>query len=157
MFQLFDKRFALIVLLLFTLFTLAPAFAQDVTPEPGATLLVTLAPTEAAPPVVIPAPAPGNDLLAISGVQLAAYIVLAFAAGGGALAVVYRVLDNKDVQDTAEKLYESWSPDTQETIKDVLAHYREVNQRVMGFLDKVTDGKPNDSKLLTDALPKNLS
>jgi hypothetical protein len=111
------------------LFIVAPVFAQETTPEPTA------------PPAVTPAPVGGSNDLAISGAQLAAYIVLSLVAGGGVLAVFYRVLDNKDVQGTVEKLYESWNPETQQTIITILNDYKEVNARVMTFLDKVTNGE----------------
>lgn len=151
-----SKLYVLLFVLLAVLwFVVIPAsvMAQDVTPEVTDVVITlpTLAPTAAVetpvppeqPPVIV---IPQPDLLPITGVQLAAYIVLAFAAGGGALAILYRVLENKDVQDTVEKLYESWSPETQEFIKTMLDDAKETTTRLWTFMDRVTDGLPNTAQ-----------
>lgn len=128
MFQSLDKRMVLILMVLFALFIVAPVFAQEVTPEPTA---------------------PAPDAITITAAQLLAYIVLALAAGGGGLAILYRVLENRNVQDIVEKTYESWNPDTQETIKGVITGLKETNDRLMTFLERVTDGLPNTEPTLS--------
>lgn len=116
-------------------------------PEPTAIPTAVFESTPVPPPPVVVIPQP--DLLPITAVQLAAYIVLAIAAGGGALAILYRVMENRDVQDTVERAYESWSPETQEFIKSLLDDAKETTTRLWTFLDQVTDGQPNTAQTVS--------
>ncbi len=115
-----------LIALLFVVFSLLivlPVFAQDSVPTPSA----------------------DGNFLVVTGGQLLAYIALAVLAGGGLLAIFDRVLGDKNVQDAVERAYESWNPETQETIKQLLTDAHEQTTRVLDFLDTVTDGQPNDT------------
>lgn len=111
--------------------TAEPTPAPEVTPEP------TASPTEQ-PPVELP-----PDSVVTSGAQLLLLLGLAVFGGGGILAILYRFLESKQVLDTAEKLYLGTPPDTQQFIHDLVSQLRETNTRLLDFLDKVTDNKPN--------------
>lgn len=128
------SKFVYVFLLVLVLLALAvsPVMAQEATAEP------TAVPTEQ-PPVELP-----PDSVVTSGGQLLLLLGLAVLSGGGLLAVLYRFLENKQVLDTSEKLYQSTPPETQKFINDLVAGLHETTNRLLTYLDKITDGKPNE-------------
>ncbi len=127
-------RLFLILVLLFV--CVGMVAAQEATPEPTAE--PTAVPT-APPPVELP-----PDSVVTSGGQLLLLLGLAVLGGGGLLAVLYRFLESKQVLDTSEKLYQSTPPETQQFINDLVAGLHETTNRLLTYLDKITDGKPNE-------------
>lgn len=119
-------RLFLILVLLFV--CVGVVAAQEVTPEPTAP-----------PPVELP-----PDSVVTSGGQLLLLLGLAVLSGGGLLAVLYRFLESKQVLDTSEKLYQSTPPETQKFINDLVAGLHETTNRLLTYLDKITDGQPNE-------------
>lgn len=140
------KRYILIVV--FMLSIALPVMAQESTEVPTVEVS-TPAPTEEATPVVeptvapTPIPEPEPDFDGTSAAELLLYVGLAIVAGGGLLAIVYRLLESKDVRDRVEKAYESWSPDQREFLLAVITKYEELNTRLLEFAKAVTDNKPN--------------
>jgi len=119
-------RLFLILVLLFV--CVGVVAAQEATPEPTAP-----------PPVELP-----PDSVVTSGGQLLLLLGLAVLSGGGLLAVLYRFLESKQVLDTSEKLYQSTPPETQKFINELVAGLHETTNRLLTYLDKITDGKPNE-------------
>ncbi len=93
-------------------------------------------------PTATPAPVltPEN---AISIVELIRGIIIAILSGGTLAVILNRFGANKLNQDVTEKLYQSQSPAAQERERQLFEGIREINLRLLDFLDKVTDGKPN--------------
>ncbi|MBZ0281038.1 MAG: hypothetical protein K8L97_09870 [Anaerolineae bacterium] len=119
-------RLFLILVLLFV--CVGMVAAQEATPEPT-------------PPTPVELP---PDSVVTSGGQLLLLLGLAVLSGGGLLAVLYRFLESKQVLDTSEKLYQSTPPETQQFINDLVAGLHETTNRLLTYLDKITDGKPNE-------------
>lgn len=136
----------LLVSIVFALVVVFPAFAQDETPTlevstPAPTEEVTAVPTLA--PTEVPPVEPEPDFDGTSAAELLLYVGLAVVAGGGLLAILYRLLESRDVRDRVEKAYESWSPDQREFLLSLIEKYEETNKRLLEFAKAVTDGKAN--------------
>lgn len=99
-------------------------------------LILPVAAQDAPAPVVTPE-------VAMSAGELLLYLGLAILGGGGIMAVLTNFLSRRESRDVAEKLYQSASPETQRMIKELVERAHEVNNRVLDFLDAVTDGQPN--------------
>jgi len=141
------RRSLLIMFILFFVFLLVlPAAAQDVTPEPVATIEATIngTPVQATliAPVVTPAPilTPDN---AISISTILYGLIIAVLGGGTVGFVLNRFGSNKANLDSMEKLYLAQSPDAQERERQIFEDLRSITLRVLDIVDKVTDGKPN--------------
>jgi hypothetical protein len=140
------KRYLLIVVFMLSI-GLPIASAQEVTEVVPTIEVSTPAPTEEVTlepvPTAAPTPTPEPDFDGTSAAELLLYVFLAIVAGGGLLAIVYRLLESKDVRDRVEKAYESWSPDQREFLLTVITKYEELNTRLLEFAKAVTDNKPN--------------
>jgi len=123
------RRLFIVLSLLFVLLLLAlPVAAQEVTAVPDV------------PPVV---EAPSSGLWMDVG-ELALLLALSVFGGGGILAILFRFLDRKDARDTGEKLYQSIPPGQQQFMKDVIEGYRKLSERLLSYLEAITDGLPNE-------------
>lgn len=133
------------------LFALAlPASAQDETETPApptptveATAVVTEIPIPDDGDVIIVEPPSDGNEISINVVVFASIIITSVLAGGGILAVLYRIMDRREAQDAVEKFYEAASPEQQAFIRDVVTGYKELSDRLVTFMEKVTDGLPN--------------
>lgn len=122
------RRFFLFVCLVVVLLLALPVAAQEVTAVPDV------------PPVVVTP----TDTVPMTAAQLLLYLALAAFGGGGVLAILFRFLDRKEARDTGEKLYEAMPPDQQQFMKDVVAGYRELSNRLLSYFEAITDGLPNE-------------
>lgn len=120
------RLFLLVCFVYLLLFMSASVLAQEVTAVPDV------------PPVVTP-----TDSVPMTAAQLLLYLALAAFGGGGLLAILFRFLDRKETRDTGEKLYQAMPPDQQQFMKDVVAGYRELSNRLLSYFEAITDGEPN--------------
>lgn len=132
------KRFRSLMLVLLivvlSLFAVAGVVsAQEVTPEPGD--VVVLQPDESV----------------LTSGQLLLYVGLAVLGGGGAFAMFTRFTERKEARDLGEKLYESASPKQQEIFHDIVNGYKAFSERILAYLDAVSDGKPNSDGKSNDS------
>lgn len=159
------KRFMHIVILLALFVALAsPVVAQEtpVEEQPTAVEAATVTPGSIAVTVtpggepVLPPPTPPVDGVTVSLGTLAFLLGLTVLAGVGAGAgigaIIFQYLGRRDVQDTAEKLFEGMSPESQKMLRDQLANAQETINKFMEFFHKVTDGQPNTDVIVAQVI-----
>lgn len=127
----------------------APAFAQDATPEVVPTVTDT-------PPVLVP---PASEGVNLTWTALGGLLAIVFTTGlGGGLAgavVFIRTVRNNDVVMRAmEQLYQSASPTTQKLLASVKTGAAET----AGFIEDLeTPGKNDVPLILTQSTPVKIS
>ncbi len=126
----------IMLILVFALLLVMPAFAQDVTPEVTAVLTATPAPSGGSAPILTP-----DNAISVS--TLIYGLIIAILGGGTVGLVINRFGANKANLDALEKLYLAQSPDSQERERQLFEGLRGVTLRLLDLVDKVTDGQPN--------------
>lgn len=100
------------------------------------------------PGVVIINNPPAEPTPAETGINWASVFYAAVTAilGGGTIgAILARFGSNKAGLDSAEKLYQGLSPDSQAMFRGMFEKVNELALKVLDLADKITDGQPNDS------------
>lgn len=151
-----SRSFPIMLFLLVSLLLTLPIFvhAQDVTPSddtfitntPLATVVATVNGTPVEATLIAPTATPAPILTPDNTISISTLIyglIIAILGGGTVGAVINRFGGSKVNQDAMEKLYLAQSPDAQERERQLFEALRDITLRVLDYVDKVTDGLPN--------------
>ncbi len=133
------RSIPIMLLLVLAFLIVFPTFAQDVTPEPAATAVVT------------PAPAERSLFSAATLGELLLFLGLSAFAGGGIVAILLSFLGRKEVRDRVEDARNSWAPEQQELLAKFTDLFERTSSGILDFLKAVQDGKPNEPLALLSA------
>lgn len=80
-------------------------------------------------------------------------VISGVGLGLGVLAIIFKVLEDKRAQDFSEKLYQAQPPEQQERIHEIFNKMVESVDKVIAFVERATDGLPNETGPLTRRVP----